>query len=98
MKKRNKPGPKPIDPKKRFQNFVDKDGKQVEGVEGQCHEWNGCYDRCGYPVFGISPDNAVKAYRYAYEMRTGKKLKKHEQVKRICDNPRCVNGKHVRRK
>jgi hypothetical protein len=87
-------GPKPIDPNKRFRKYVNKKGGIREGMRGHCHEWEGCFDTFGHPVFGYSPSLAVKAHRFAYEQKKGK-LKKGERVVRICENPKCVNASHV---
>ena len=91
-----KPGPVPVPPERRFREHVVKNGTRMDGMATDCWEWDAACDRFGFPVFGYSPSVAVKAHRYAYELKTGKKLAKRQRVKHVCGNKRCVRGSHIK--
>lgn len=98
MRSKKKRGPVPVPPEERFNKYVNKKGELMPHMDDRCWEWEACFDVHGHPVFGYSPNVAVKAHRYSYELKTGKKLKKRKRVERICKNPKCVRASHIKEK
>ncbi len=72
----------------RFWNFVDK--------TSYCWLWTGTQVGKGYGYFRINnPRKKILAHRYSYQLHFGK-FPEYLQVMHICDNPLCVNPKHLK--
>lgn len=76
------------DPLVRFWSKVNK-----KGVDG-CWEWQGCLGHKDYGVFWNEGKN-VYAHRFAYSLEGAVRLSPDIFVLHECDNPRCVNFRHL---
>lgn len=67
--------------------------KLKKGAEDECWPWEGTLDSCGYGKVGTGRFIAG-AHRVSYELFKGE-IPKGLHVRHSCDNPCCVNSKHL---
>lgn len=72
----------------RFWSLVNKGG------EDECWHWQGDVDRDGYGVF-VFHGRKAGAHEYALSFTTGEKRGHRLDTRHSCDNPPCVNPKHL---
>lgn len=58
---------------------------------GTCWLWAGNVDKIGYGRYRLT-----YAHRYAYELHTGRMIRKGRQVDHMCHNRSCINPDHLR--
>jgi hypothetical protein len=81
-------GRKPIDPIQRFNQ------KYIVDEETGCWNWIASLNNKGYGNFRIE-NKIIKAHRFSYEYYVGK-LDSSLEICHKCNNPKCVNYKHLR--
>lgn len=77
----------------RFWAYVNKNGCQIDYVEGKCWEWVGDLRHNGYGRFWYN-GRSLMAHRFSYRIHYGK-IPKGMFVLHKCDNPECVNPEHL---
>lgn len=70
--------------------------KTNKGSSRVCWNWNASTDRDGYGQFSIRAlGHSMLAHRYSKAIVMGRLLSTEEHVLHTCDNPSCVNPKHL---
>lgn len=63
---------------------------------GACWKWSGALDKQGYGVIGVGK-RTCKVHRVVYELVFKRKLKPHDTILHLCDEPACANPEHLLR-
>jgi len=73
----------------KFWRFVD----VLSGYYTGCWEWIGCKNSDGYGIVGMKK-SYIRAHRLSYMLFKGS-ISKDMIIRHTCDNPSCVNPKHL---
>lgn len=80
---------KPVSADLRFENFANRSG----GPDA-CHPWEGATDPAGYGRFSDQGRSQI-ASRWLLARTLGRALTSDEEARHTCDNPPCVNARHL---
>lgn len=72
----------------RFESFF------IKTAPDQCWIWNGGKTLQGYGCFTVCHKESVLAHRFSWELTNGK-IPDGKIIMHSCDNPSCVNSKHL---
>lgn len=69
--------------------------KVRKGTACDCHIWAGAKDKDGYGFIKRKDGKQIRAHRFIYEYTNNLTLEEGQVVMHTCDNPCCVNPKHL---
>jgi len=67
---------------------------QLEGLEDPCMFWKGAKNNKGYGVLRRKGENFL-VHRLSFVVLGGNKLKPGKEITHICNNPSCINPRHL---
>ena len=62
---------------------------------GDCLVWKRALNSDGYPRASVNGDTNVKVHRLVYVLTHPNENIKDKVIRHTCDNPRCLNYKHL---